>query len=208
MKQAVERRLADVAAFENPRAALEQYATPADIAAQLLHLAGMQGDLSRPVLDLGTGTGMLALAAALYDAPRVVGVDRDAGPLRTARENERRVAPGRGVEWVRGDVASLPVAPPEAVTVVSNPPFGAQQRGADRPFLAAAAEHAAVSYTIHNAGSEDFVEFFAGERGGEVTHAYRLAFPLPNQFDFHDAEAAQVDAELFRIRWPAARDGE
>lgn len=201
MKRTVEQRLASVADFERPKAELEQYVTPADIAAHLLHLASMQGDLDRPVFDLGTGTGMLALAAALYGAPRVVGIDRDDDALATAVENEERVAPARDLDWVRGDVATLPVDPDGGVTVVSNPPFGAQSRGADRPFLDAAAEHAAVSYTIHNAGSEAFVESFAAERGGDVTHAYRIEFPLPHQFDFHEAEEAVVDAELFRIQW-------
>jgi hypothetical protein len=64
------RRLAQelgvVAGFDDPVAALEQYHTPPDLAANIVHVADLQGDIEDElVLDLGCGTGMLALGAAL-----------------------------------------------------------------------------------------------------------------------------------------------
>jgi len=84
-----------------------------------------------------------------------------------------------------------------------NPPFGAQSGNehADRAFLATASEIAAVSYSIHNAGSEAFVESFADDGGGAVTHAFRAEFDLPKQFDHQTSERETVDAEVFRIEW-------
>ena len=84
-----------------------------------------------------------------------------------------------------------------------NPPFGAQQSmtHADRGFLAAAADIAAVSYSFHNAGSRAFVESFAADHGGTVTDAMAAEFDLAHQFSFHDAASVTVDAELFRITW-------
>jgi len=201
-RRALERRLQRVSGFADPSAELEQYPTPADIAAHLLHLAATRGDLSRPVVDLGCGTGVLALGAALAGAPRVVGVERDREALRTARANERELAPGTEIEWVRGDARALPLNT-TGWTVVMNPPFGAQQgnEGADRPFLDAAAEMAAVSYSIHNAGSRSFVESFAAERGGTVTAAFAVDFDVERQFDFHTSARATIDAEAYRIEW-------
>jgi putative methylase len=202
-RRALARRLAAVEPFSDPRLDLEQYPTPPDVAAHLLHLADLQGDLTGTVLDLGAGTGALALAAACRDPDHVVGVELDGDALATARANERRVAPETAVDWVRGDVRALPVAPSSETTVVANPPFGAQDgaAGADRPFLAAAADLAETSYTLHNAGSRAFVESFAGERGGEVTHAFAVAFDVDRQFAFHDEDRRTLSVEAFRIDW-------
>ncbi|PSP54769.1 RNA methyltransferase [Halobacteriales archaeon QS_1_67_19] len=202
-KAALERRLSAVSGFESPRIELEQYPTPADLAAHLVHLAAVQGDLAdQTVADLGTGTGMLALGAACGRPARAVGIDRDAAALATARENERAVEPAVAVDWVLGDATRPPLALSDA-TVLMNPPFGAQSGNEhiDRAFLQAAAEIAGVSYSIHNAGSEAFVEAFAADEGGEVTHAFRAEFPLARQFDHQTSEREVVDAEVFRIRW-------
>ncbi len=201
-KRALERRLADLAAFRTPRVELEQYATPADLAAQLVHLADLQGDLDRPVVDLGCGTGVLALGAALRGPPRVVGVERDRSALDVARENERTLEPPVGVDWLCADAARPPLAPLDA-TVIMNPPFGAQRgrRHADRAFLAAAADLAVVSYSVHNADSRGFVEAFAADNGGTLTHAFEASLSLDRQFPFHDRDRTELAAEVFRVVW-------
>ena len=196
--------LAVVAGFEDPRAPLEQYHTPPDLAAHIVHVADLQGDVEdRTVVDLGCGTGMLALGAALRGPDLVVGVDVDPAPLSTARENERRVAARTDVSWVRADATRAPLCPDDPVTVLMNPPFGAQSgnEGADRAFLETAAEIADVSYSVHNAGSEAFVESFAADNAGEVTHAFAAEFDLPRQFDHHEAETRSIDTEVFRVEW-------
>lgn len=203
-KRALERRLAGLDGFESPEVDLEQYPTPAGLAAHLLHLADLQGDLDgRPVVDLGAGTGVLAIGAALRGAGPVVGVERDGAALSVARRNEARVGPPVDVHWVQGDATRGPLCPVEPVTVVMNPPFGAQRgaRHADRAFLETAAGIAAVSYSIHNADSHYFVEAFAGDEGGTVTHAFAAEMDIERQFDFHAEDARTIDVEVFRIVW-------
>jgi len=197
------RQLGVVAGFDDPDAALEQYPTPPDLAASIVHVADLRGDVDgATVVDLGTGTGMLALAAALRGPERVVGVDLDRSPLRTARENERRVAASAAVGWVQGDATDPPLSVDD-VTVVMNPPFGAQRGNehADRAFLETAADIAAVSYSVHNAGSREFVESFAADAGGEVTEAFEAELAIDRQFDHHDADRETIAAEVFRIDW-------
>jgi putative methylase len=204
-KSALAQQLAVVAGFNNPRADLEQYRTPPDLAAHLVHRADLEGDVQgRTVVDLGCGTGMLTLAAALRAPRAVVGVDIDPDPLSTARQNEQKVGSTTSVSWVRADAATVPVCPTVAeTTVVMNPPFGAQSGNehADRSFLATAAEIASVSYSLHNAGSSDFVESFVADNGGSVTHAFAAEFDIPQQFDFHSNDSQSIDAELYRIEW-------
>jgi len=203
-KSELTQQLGVVAGFDSPRVELEQYRTPPELAAHLVHTADLQGDVEgRLVLDLGCGTGILALAAALRGARRVVGVDLDPGPLATAAANERRVASTSPVHWVQGDATRLPLAPSGPTTVVMNPPFGAQSGNehADRAFLDTASEVATVSYSIHNADSRSFVESFAADNGGEVSHAFRAEFDLPSTFEFHEEDTRTIDAEVFRIVW-------
>ena len=202
-RRALERRLSVVEGFSDPRPDLEQYLTPADVASHLLHVADHRGDLAgRTVFDLGTGTGMLALGAACRGSARVIGIERDPDALAVARENERRVDPPVRVDWVRGDATRPPVSVGGA-TVLSNPPFGAQRgnEGADRAFLSAASDLATVSYTIHNEGSQRFVESFAADHGGTVTDAYAVTLTVPRQFSFHERERADLAAEAYRIEW-------
>ena len=203
-KSALTQQLGVVVGFDDPRADLEQYRTPPELAAHLVHTADLQGDIEdRAVIDLGCGTGMLALGASLRGPRTVVGVDIDPGPLATARENEARVASTSSVSWVRADATREPLCPDGGVTVLMNPPFGAQSGNehADREFLSTAASVADVSYSIHNADSADFVESFAADNAGEVTAAFRAEFDLPRQFEFHESDHQTLDVEVFRIEW-------
>lgn len=202
-KRAMAKRLSDLRPFEHPRIDLEQYPTPPEIAAHVAHVMGRYDDVTGQVIvDLGAGTGSLSLAVALAGPDRVIGLERDRAALAIAVENERTVRPAVMVEWIEGDVTRLPICT-DGTTVISNPPFGAQRSNvhADRAFLAAAGTIGRVSYTFHNAGSRDFVEAFAEDHGGSVTHAWSVTFDLERQFDFHRHEITPIEAELFRIEW-------
>jgi putative methylase len=203
-KAALETQLAVVAGFENPSVSLEQYPTPPELAAHVVHVADLNDDIEgRTVVDLGTGTGMLALGAALRGPARVIGLDVDREALSTARANRVRVGTTAPIHWVQADATRCPLRLTERTTVVMNPPFGAQRghEHADRAFLATAAEVADVSYSIHNAGSREFVEAFAADNGGEVTHAFEATFDLARQFDFHEESRKELRTEVYRIVW-------
>ncbi|THE65014.1 methyltransferase domain-containing protein [Salinadaptatus halalkaliphilus] len=201
-RRTLARKLESLADFGAPSPALEQYLTPPELAAHVCHLAALQGDLERPVVDLGTGTGMLAIGAAVAGAQQAVGIDVDRDALEVARANADRVDVTAAVDWLLGDVTRHPFGT-AGVTVVSNPPFGAQRgnRHADRAFLETVAEIAAVSYTIHNEGSQAFVDSFVADEGGEVTHAFRAPFSIERRFDFHTEAETTLETEVFRIEW-------
>ncbi len=197
-------QLAVVAGFENPTVELEQYPTPPDLAAHVIHIADLQGDIeAKTVVDLGTGTGMLALGAALRGPARVVGVEVEREPLEMARQNRRRVGTTAPIHWIQADATRGSLRLDEPTTVVMNPPFGAQegQSGADKGFLRTASAVADVSYSIHNRGSREFIEAFADDHGGDVTRAYRATFELDNQFEFHTEQRREIETEVFRIAW-------
>ena len=70
------------------------------------------------LLDLGTGSGILALAAKRLGARRVVGVDIDPLAISTAKENARlnKIA---GVQFALSDVRSWKLGPPVDVTTAN-----------------------------------------------------------------------------------------
>ncbi|MEI7648496.1 MAG: methyltransferase, partial [Methanomicrobiales archaeon] len=62
----LEMTLQKAAGYAKPRPSLEQYMTPAPLAARMLYHALMKGDIEgKNVCDLGSGTGVLAIGAAL-----------------------------------------------------------------------------------------------------------------------------------------------
>jgi len=194
----LEMALQRLSGFPSPKPALEQYATPASVAARLLfHAAGEGAIEGERVLDLGCGTGVLACGAALLDAASVAGIDCDRGALRAAREN----ALSRDIEvaLICGEVGpAFPVRPDSFDTVVMNPPFGAQQRHADRPFIDCALAVAPVVYGIFNAGSRPFVERYIEGRAG-ITAAVGGAFTIPRTFSFHRRDKMEIPVEILKL---------
>ncbi len=185
--------LEKVKGFPRPHAWKEQYLTPAPVAAEVLHFAYMLGDLKRVVYDLGCGTGILAVGAKLLGAEKVIGIDSDINALNIARENAKHM--GVEVEFIACDVTH---AQGTADTVLMNPPFGAQKKGSDRPFLKKALEIAEVVYSIHNSGSKHFIEGFIRNKA-RITHFKPLLFPMKRTYSFHRRDVEQIEVELYRI---------
>lgn len=185
--------LEKVKGFPEPQAGMEQYSTPPPVAAELLHFAYMQGDLRGVVYDLGCGTGILSIGAKLLGGEKVIGIDSDINALKIARENAKRM--GVEVEFIACDVSQVKGS---ADTVVMNPPFGAQRKGSDRPFLKKALEIAKVVYSIHNVGSRQFIERFVEHRA-KITHFKPLLFPVKRTFAFHKRDVEQIEVELYRF---------
>lgn len=182
----------------DPKPELEQYMTPGDVAARLLHLAYSHNSISqRSVLDLGCGTGRLAVGAALLDAEKVVGIDIDGMALDIARKNANQA--GVEVIWRKADVRKIDS--PRVDTVVQNPPFGVQRRGADMDFLEKALRLGEHVYSIHKAvpKNRDFISSQIKELGGKVTNRIEMEFHIPSQFEFHKQDVYRFKVDLYRI---------
>ena len=203
-----------------PNVNLEQYTLSESAAASMLYLAAYNGCdiVGKRVLDLGCGTARLALGAAFLGADSVVGVDIDKDVVKVAFENCVEVNLCEKVALIAGDIDSVSG---KFDTVLQNPPFGVQKRGADRRFLEKALEVGAVVYSLHNHPVTDkrligilrssggqlvqieastFLKRFVEELGGSVEAVYALLFPVPKMFDFHTKESRDIAIDLYVIR--------
>ncbi|MFO7966902.1 MAG: METTL5 family protein [Archaeoglobaceae archaeon] len=194
MKKELAIKLESLEGFANPQIELEQYVTPPSLAAEMIVNAHLMDDLDT-VVDLGCGTGILAIAASLFDA-RAIGFDIDIEALKIAKKNTRGL--DTYAEWVACNVEKVSLK--KKVTTVMNPPFGVQRRHADRPFIEKAMDMSKVIYSVHSAGSEDFISSRCGSRGFEITHIWRYQIPLKRSYRFHEKDFKYIPVELFRLQ--------
>jgi len=181
--------------LESRSAKLEQYETPAAVASDVLWEAFAAGDIhGRTVADLGCGNGVFCIGAKLMGAVRAVGIDLDPGAVKVAKENAEML--GAEVELVEGDVSTLSGS---FDTVLQNPPFGAQTRHADRAFVEKALSLAPVTYSIHNDGTQTFVEGMVRALGGRSETIKRYKFEIPYAFEFHRKANETISVVLLKL---------
>jgi putative methylase len=182
--------------------ALEQYPTPAPIAASVLYAAELEHkDIKNKIVcDLGCGDGIFAIGAAKLGASKVIGIDVQSKALKASQMNSRMLGTDDTVDWVLGDVSSIQLCCP-IDTVVSNPPFGVKNRGADLRFLKTAISIADVVYSMHLAGDKNraFLSKEIEKLGARVTQIETFQFPIGRLFEHHRKEKHLVDVDLYRM---------
>ncbi|MGA2626434.1 MAG: METTL5 family protein [Candidatus Bathyarchaeia archaeon] len=179
-----------------PVVSLEQYTIPADLAAEILFTACYAYDDIREkcVLDLGTGTGRLALGASILGAETVVGVDIDASSIRAASQSAKVLR--EEVIWIVGDIGIIRGT---FDTVVMNPPFGTKRPHADLQFLQCAQNLASVIYSIHKSSTRNFLEQWLQNQALKGERIMSTKMEIPHQFSFHRKPKRSVEVDVFRI---------
>ena len=202
-KRHLEMALQSIPPHLKPKVELEQYTTPAKIAADLLWNANALGDIEAlKVVDLACGTGIFAIGAALLQAVEVVGVDVDTDAVEIARQEASKKGLEEIIRFISADIRDFHE---EADTVIQNPPFGAQKahrKEADRIFMNKSIEIAPVVYSFHLQETEDFVREFFQSKGGYVSHTFYYNFPIPKIYDFHQKEQFEVEIVVLRVERP------
>jgi predicted RNA methylase len=185
----------------SPRIGLEQYTIPPNIAADILLLAAIvYHDVSgKAVIDLGTGTGRLAIGAALLGARRTTGIDIDPIAITVARDNSEMAS--ISVDWVVGDLDAIHG---NFDTVIMNPPFGTRKRHADKIFLRKAVSIAPVVYSIHKSSSREHLLGYLRRSRCSVSAIHQYTLDIPKMFDYHKKRRYPVQVDCFRIESTAA----
>ncbi|MGQ9506514.1 MAG: METTL5 family protein [Candidatus Bathycorpusculaceae bacterium] len=202
-----------------PKPSLEQYTIPVEVAATMLYMAAyVYNDINnKTVLDLGCGTGRLALGAAFLGAKHVVGVDIDKSAVKMACEYSLKANLKGKADWIVGDID---IIRGNFDTVLQNPPFGVQKPKADRKFLQKALETGKVVYSLHKSPKKDkafikkltarkngitpitpspFLKRFIEAHDGKIRAVYATVMTLPHMFSFHTKRKHEFVAELYVI---------
>ena len=218
--------LENVPQHPNPKVGLEQYSTPATIAADLVWNAYGLGDIKgMNILDIGCGTGIFAIASSLMGARYSLGVDIDDESIALAKITQNDIFKEHDIDntntnFIVGDINSFnsisdllneidfkkPNNSESSLnrfdTLIQNPPFGSQEKGkrhADRKFMEFAVGSADVIYSFHMKNTEEFVIDYYRDLGAEVTHKLVYKFPIPKIYDFHNEESRDVKVVVLRV---------
>ena len=195
-KKDLEIGLQKVRNFDDPDPFLEQYMTPATIAADILFDAYSKGDIKDlKVVDLGCGTGMFSIGAWMLGATQVDGYDISESALRIAEINKTEL--NADVSFHNSDIINVKE---EADTIFMNPPFGCQNRNADRPFLDRAMDLSECVYSIHMANTLDFITEYVEKKGRRVEFSKIYKYDIHNTFSFHTKTKKTVDVAVVNIR--------
>ena len=200
-KRELEMLLEKTLSHPKPNIILEQYTLPADLAGWMLRCAAYSHDdvHGRQIIDLGCGTGRLAIGAALLNANSVVGVDIDPIAVKIAKENAENVGVEKRISWIVSDINSIKGY---YDTVLQNPPFGVHRRGVDLKFLKKAMDFAGVVYSLHKSGkgNRKFISNFVKKLGREITEITQTEFEIPPIFEFHRRKKHIVTVDLYRVK--------
>jgi len=189
-----------------PDSSLEQYEIPGELAAEIINLASVSGDIKdKTIVDLGCGSGRLTIGPVLMDAKKVIGVDIDKNVLEVAKENVKITEEISGqkikdkINFIHSNIKDFKG---RVDTVIQNPPFGIQKEHADRIFLKKALECGNVIYSLHRSYSKSrvFLTKYIEKYEGKVENIIKYNFRLPHTFKFHKKLAVIFDVDLYVIR--------
>jgi putative methylase len=185
--------------FDDPKIQLEQYQTPARVAANLIHRAMMLGDITnKSIVDLCSGTGILGIGAALSGAT-VTAVEIDAAAISILHDNIKKADVNLNI--VQADVITW--IPPNSFDVaLLNPPFGIQQKTyRDVNFIVKALSIASVAYAIVDGSPSNVKKLprLLEKQKIVVDDFYLDEFPIHNSYFWHTVKSKIHKVMVLRL---------
>lgn len=205
-RKRMEMILSDLPHMMEPRPDLEQYRTPSPMVCDILYEALGRGDIEdKKVCELGCGGAPFAIGSWILGAKEVLGIDIDDKALGLAKTNVEKArsrlkdVPHAPFEFMLHDLKDKIPLSPRFDTVMMNPPFGAQNRHADRPFIERAMEISHVCYSIHNGNSYVFLKSISKALKADMEVLWEDSLEIPAMFHFHTKERTSVGVVIVRF---------
>src|SRR3989344_6907429 len=132
-KKDLEVELSKLKGFTNPSWELEQYQTPAHIAAEWIWNMAMLSEVSgRTILDAACGQGILGIGLLLMGAKKVIFLDKDQEAMQICMENYKHIQEEYEVGEAIFVINDITLFDETVDIVVQNPPFGTKSEHADK----------------------------------------------------------------------------
>jgi len=199
-KKELEKIVGSIPDFSNPRVELEQYASPPHLVSRLIWVAAFTFNdiIEKNIIDLGSGTGRIGLAAAFLGASQVTMVEIDKRAARTSWEEAKRLSLDTAVDVVCSDIKTFNVSRKFA-TAIQNPPFGVHRKGADIEFLKASMKLALVVYSVHKHEALDYLIKWTASKGVRANVIFEETILLPRIYKFHYKQRHEVKVVVVRL---------
>lgn len=189
-----------VQGFNDPSWKLEQYETPAYIAADWIWNMALRGEVAgKVILDAGCGPGVLGLGLLLLGAKKVYFLDKDSKALQICQENYNKIFEEYEIGACEFVLSDISLFDQEVDIVVQNPPFGTKEEHADKAFLEKAFLVSNIIYSMHKYSTRSFVEAICKDYNFEITHLWRYDFKIKATYKFHEKPVKSVDVALWRL---------
>ncbi len=190
--------LSQLSPIPTPKLRWEEYTLDPEAASNMIYVASwINGDIKdKIVIDLGCGSGVLAIGAMLSGAREAVGIDINREAVKAAKMNAKKTSVE--VSFVAGDIECIKG---KFDTTLMNPPFGTRNRGTDFLFLIKALEISDVVYSLHKASSSvrEFLKRSVPKIGGKIDQVREMDIIISRTYSFHKKKKYKVKVDLYRI---------
>ena len=185
--------------FSSPKDYLEQYQTPPSIAGEMIHYISNNYSLNNySIADLGCGTGILGISAALCGCKNVFLFDIDEEALDIAKNNIEKLELEDNIQIIQMDVNQLRQCNKLNKyfdLVITNPPFGIRsENGADIEFLKTASYICNNTiFSLHKFSTVNFLKKFYNKNGINDIKSFKIEYNLPKTYKFQKKKEKNID---------------
>ncbi len=173
---------------------LEQYQIDSNLASDLLWTAYQNGDIKNKIIaDLGCGNGIFGVGALLLGAKFAYFLDLDKNCLDICKENLKSF---KNYKLICSDISDFTA---RVDTVVMNPPFGVQNRKADKIFSEIAMKYSNKIYSIHKIESKEFIDKLCRENNFKVLNIIEKEFIIDRTYKFHTKDKYGLKVGIWRL---------
>ncbi len=171
--------------FKEPKIKFEQYMTPPEIAAFMIHYAWMRGEIeNKKIIDIGAGTGMLGIGAAFLGGDvTMIEIDKDAYEI--LKNNVAKT--DHEIRLINKNIFDFDFDE-EYDTALINPPFGIKSKNKDMDFIVKASKISKHIFSIHD-GSESNINNIKSlfeKHNLKIIESLMMDFSLKSTYPWHE----------------------
>ena len=171
--------------FKEPKIKFEQYMTPPEIAAFMIHYAWMKGEIeNKKIIDIGAGTGMLGIGAAFLGGNvTMIEIDKDAYEI--LKNNVAKT--DHEIRLINKNIFDFDFDE-KYDTALINPPFGIKSKNKDMDFIVKASKISKHIFSIHD-GSEsnkNNIKSLFEKHNLKIIESLMMDFSLKSTYPWHE----------------------